>query len=79
MVGSIFGIASGDALSGEEVETALVGVFDLAKTASQAWIAGDKVYWDDTNKVVTKTATGTTTRSVTPVRFVPMTGEALEK
>ena len=60
LVGSIFGVASGDALSGEEVETALVGVFDLAKTASQAWIAGDKVYWDDTNKVVTKTATGNT-------------------
>jgi len=34
--------------------------------------------WQDL-LVVTKTATGTETRSVTPVRFVPMTGEAEKK
>jgi len=60
LVGAIFGVAGGDALSGEEVEASLVGVFDLTKAASQAWSAGDKVYWDDTNKVATKTATGNT-------------------
>ena len=60
LVGAIFGVAGGDSLSGEDVEVSLVGIFDLAKTASQAWSAGDKVYWDDTNKVATKTATGNT-------------------
>ncbi len=57
LVGAIFGVAGGDALTGAEVEASLVGVFDLTKTASQAWSAGDK---DDTNKVATKTATANT-------------------
>lgn len=60
LVGSIFGIAAADAVSGETVETAVVGVFDLKKTASQAWAAGDKVYWDNTAKEATKTATSNT-------------------
>lgn len=60
LVGALFGVAGGDALAGETVETSLVGVFDLTKAASQAWSVGDKVYWDDTNKVATKTATGNT-------------------
>ena len=60
LVGSIFGVASGDAANGESIEVALVGVFDLKKVASQAWSAGDKVYWDNTNKEATKTATATT-------------------
>ena len=50
LVGSIFGVASHDALSGAEVETQLTGVIDLAKVASQAWTAGAKVYWDNTRE-----------------------------
>ena len=60
MLGGIFGVSNISAVAGEEVEASLVGVFDLTKSPSQAWSAGDKVYWDDTNKVVTKTATGNT-------------------
>jgi len=60
LVGSIFGVAAGSAALGETVEASLVGVFDLKKVASQAWAAGDKVYWDNTNKEATKTATGNT-------------------
>lgn len=60
LLGAIFGIAAGDALMGEDAEATLVGVFDLTKAASQAWVVGDKVYWDDTNKVATKTATANT-------------------
>ena len=60
LVGSIFGIAAGDAANAETVEVALVGVFDLKKVASQAWSVGDKVYWDDTNKRCTNVATGNT-------------------
>jgi predicted RecA/RadA family phage recombinase len=60
LVGSIFGVASGDALSGAEVEMQLTGVVDLAKTASQAWTAGAKVYWDNTAKRATNVASGNT-------------------
>lgn len=58
LVGAIFGIASGDAESGAEIETALTGVFDPKKTASQAWTQGQKIYWDDTNKEATTVVTG---------------------
>jgi predicted RecA/RadA family phage recombinase len=60
LVGSIFGVASHDALSGAEVETQLTGVLDLAKVASQAWTAGAKVYWDNTAKRATTVASGNT-------------------
>ena len=55
LVGSIFGVASGTAALGETVEAALTGVYDLKKVASQAWAAGDKVYWDNTAKACTTT------------------------
>ena len=60
LVGSIFGVASHDAALGAEVETQLTGVLDLAKTASQAWTAGAKVYWDNAAKRVTNVASGNT-------------------
>jgi predicted RecA/RadA family phage recombinase len=60
LVGAIFGVASGDALNGQPVEAVLVGVFDLKKVGAQAWNAGDKIYWDNTNKQATKTATDNT-------------------
>jgi predicted RecA/RadA family phage recombinase len=60
LVGAIFGVATGSAALSEPVEAALVGVFDLKKVGSQAWAAGDKVYWDNANKQTTKTDTGNT-------------------
>jgi predicted RecA/RadA family phage recombinase len=60
LIGSIFGVASHDALSGAEVEAQLTGVLDLAKVASQAWTAGAKVYWDNTAKRATTVASGNT-------------------
>ncbi|PZF78112.1 hypothetical protein DK847_06740 [Aestuariivirga litoralis] len=60
LVGAIFGIAMHDAASGDPVETATSGVYDLNKIGSQAWAPGDKVYWDNTNKRVTKIATDNT-------------------
>lgn len=60
LVGAIFGVATASAAIGETVEAALVGVFDLKKAASQAWAVGDKVYWDNTAKETTKTATSNT-------------------
>ena len=60
LVGSIFGIAQEDALSGADVVLVRRGVFTLAKTSAQAWTVGAKLYWDDTNKVATTTATANT-------------------
>ena len=60
LVGAIFGVSTASAAIGEAVEAALVGVFDLKKAASQAWAVGDKVYWDNTAKETTKTATSNT-------------------
>ena len=60
LVGSIFGVAAHDALSGAEVETQLTGVIDLAKVASQAWTVGAKIYWDNAAKRGTNVASGNT-------------------
>ena len=60
MVGALFAVAMGDALSAAAVVGRTEGVFDLVKVGSQAWTAGDKVYWDNTNKYCTKTSTGNT-------------------
>jgi predicted RecA/RadA family phage recombinase len=57
LVGSIFGVAEYTAGSGDEVEVNLVGVFDLPKAAG-AITQGAKVYWDNTAKNVTTTASG---------------------
>ena len=61
---AIFGIAAHDAASGDPLETVTAGVFDLSKIGSQAWAPGDKVYWDNTNKRVTKIATDNTLMGV---------------
>lgn len=53
-VGSLFGVASGKALSGAEVEAALCGVFSLKKDVSVP-VQGGKAYWDNTAKKVTST------------------------
>lgn len=59
LVGSLFAVAVNDAASGKEVEGVVTGVFDLPREtgASTDFTAGAKLYWDNTNKRVTKTAT----------------------
>lgn len=60
LVGTLFGVASCTVLSGADVVLETEGVFDLAKTSAQAWTVGAAIYWDDTNKVCTTTASGNT-------------------
>jgi predicted RecA/RadA family phage recombinase len=60
LVGSIFGIASGDAASGADVDLVTEGVFEMPKTSALAISIGDKVYWDNTGKLVNKTSSGNT-------------------
>lgn len=56
-VGALFGIAVTDAAPGAAVELVIEGVYTLPKVTTDAIAIGDKVYWDDTAKLVTKTAT----------------------
>ncbi|MFS0737549.1 DUF2190 family protein [Sphingomonas sp. 1P06PA] len=60
LVGSIFAIAKHDAASGAPVEGLRIGVNDVAKATGEAWTAGQKVYWDNTNKRLTTTSSGNT-------------------
>ncbi len=59
-VGAIIAVAVNAADSGADVEGMLKGVFTLPKTSAQAWAVGDKIYWNDTNKVMTTAASGNT-------------------
>ena len=57
LVGSIFGVAANDYGNGAEGEFQVAGVFDLTREtgASSGFTAGTLIYWDDTNKRITKT------------------------
>lgn len=56
-VGGIFGVATGDAAETESVEAQTSGVFSLAKVSAQEWVQGDRIYWNDTDKVCSNVAT----------------------
>ncbi len=58
LIGSMFGVAALDVANGEQGEWAIAGVFDLPRATGEgtAWTEGARIYWDDTAKVITKTA-----------------------
>ena len=58
LVGSIFAVATGDALTDAKVEALTVGVMTLPKLSTDVVAQGAKIYWDDTNKECTVTASG---------------------
>ena len=47
LVGVLFGVATGDAESGDDLVIATTGVWELPKTSAQAWAVGAAIYWDD--------------------------------
>jgi predicted RecA/RadA family phage recombinase len=53
LIGGHFGVAVSDITSGASGQFLTKGVVSLAKQTSQAWAAGDKLAWDDANKVLT--------------------------
>lgn len=55
-VGSLFGVAAGDALTGAEVEISPRGVYELPVLGTDDVGVGDKLYWDDGNSRLTLTA-----------------------
>lgn len=58
LVGSRFGVAVNDVLSGVTNEFRVEGVLSIAATSAQAWTDGAPVYWDDTNKRADNTVVG---------------------
>lgn len=58
LVGAFFGVAAVNGAQNAMVEAAAQGVFDLTKEPSLAITAGARVFWDNTNRRVTTTATG---------------------
>ena len=53
LLGSLFGIAEGAAAIGDPLILVLNGIYDLPKTASQAWMVGQLIYWDVATSRVT--------------------------
>lgn len=60
LIGSIFGIAAGDAAIGAELDLVTEGVFTMPKVSALAIAIGDKLYWDNAAKLVNKTPAGNT-------------------
>lgn len=60
LVGSLFAVASVDLANGASGEFVTAGVFDLTKATGEAWTVGAKIYWDNTNRRTTTTASGNT-------------------
>lgn len=75
--GLIFGVASGDALSGADVDLVTVGVFDLPKVSTDVFAVGAAVYWDDTAKLMTSTTTGNTKIGVAVTAAANPSGSAI--
>ncbi len=59
LVGALFGVATATAAISTNVEMITVGVVDLTK-AAVAITQGARLYWDNTAKTLTTTATGNT-------------------
>jgi predicted RecA/RadA family phage recombinase len=55
-VGTIFGVAYHDAVTGQEVEISREGVFNLAAVAADVAASGAPAYWDNTARAVTTAA-----------------------
>lgn len=60
LVGATFGVAQQGGVSGDEIELAVEGVWTLPKLSTDVVAKGVLLYWDDTNKRLTVTASGNT-------------------
>lgn len=59
LIGAIFGVAKTNIAQGQRGPFCLTGKFEMPKDAN-AIAEGARVYWDNTNKVMTATANGNT-------------------
>jgi predicted RecA/RadA family phage recombinase len=59
-VGALFGVASCDAANATPVEIERTGVFDITAVPADTGAQGAKIYWDNTARRLTTTATNNT-------------------
>jgi predicted RecA/RadA family phage recombinase len=57
-IGNLLGVAATDGAANEAVEYAIAGVYELPKTSADVVGIGALLYWNDTAKEITTTATG---------------------
>jgi predicted RecA/RadA family phage recombinase len=60
LIGKRLGVALGNAAIGDTVALQVKGVFDMPKLSTDVIAQGDLLYWDNTNKRLTSTATSNT-------------------
>ena len=58
LVGAFFGVAASDTAQNANVDCETRGEFELTKEPSLAISQGARVFWDNTNRRITTTATG---------------------
>ena len=63
-IGSMIGIAAGDAAIGDDLDLVTTGVFELPKVSTDAITVGDTVYFKSADGNVTSTASGNTKMGV---------------
>jgi predicted RecA/RadA family phage recombinase len=56
-VGTLFGVSYADAVISGLGRASVAGIFDLTKEPALAISAGARVFWDNTNRRITTTAT----------------------
>lgn len=59
-VGSLFGIAAGDAEIGDTLTIVTEGVYEMGKVGTDDLSVGDAIYWRSSDGLVTSTASGNT-------------------
>lgn len=60
LVGALFGVATNAAAQGASVEIKRTGVFELPAVTADTGALGAKIYWDNTARKLTTTATNNT-------------------
>ena len=60
LVGSLFGVATGDADAEDPVVIRTAGVVTLSKVSAQAWTLGAPIYWDGDDATTDDDAGGNT-------------------
>jgi len=58
LVGSIFGVAAADVVTGDDIEIGTVGVYELPKLSTAVIAQGDRVAWNSSTGKVVVPATG---------------------
>jgi predicted RecA/RadA family phage recombinase len=57
IIGSLFGVCLHDAASGARLEIGITGVYEIDGDPAISFAVGERVFWDDANDFVDKTAT----------------------